>query len=240
MRTAAGASMLRADAGLPFKDIVRAFDTFTQSVIYSLVQFNRKFNESEAQCADYNVIARGATSMVAKEVRGLQIDQLAATLTPEEKIHIDMRKLAVERMKVRDMDDMLVPEDEARRRQSAQDQAAAQQQQSMQQMAEAQMRNVLAESYKNITQGIKNAAAADANNVDTALALMESGLNAALNGGNSAQPQPSPDAPGNDPANQGPPGSGGAAPVDQAPQGGGAGGPDAGDAGQGGGMPGGM
>jgi hypothetical protein len=63
MRTAAGASMLRGDAALPFKDIVRNFDTFKQSVILSLVQFNKKFNPGLAQAGDYNVIARGATSL---------------------------------------------------------------------------------------------------------------------------------------------------------------------------------
>jgi hypothetical protein len=44
MRTAAGASMLRGDAALPFKDIIRNFDSFKQSQILSLVQFNKKFN----------------------------------------------------------------------------------------------------------------------------------------------------------------------------------------------------
>ena len=33
MRTAAGASMLRGDAALPFKDIVRSFDTFAAITI---------------------------------------------------------------------------------------------------------------------------------------------------------------------------------------------------------------
>ena len=43
-RTAAGASMLRGDAALPFKDMIRAFDTFTQSIVNSVVVFNQKFN----------------------------------------------------------------------------------------------------------------------------------------------------------------------------------------------------
>ena len=129
MRTAAGASMLRGDAALPFKDIIRNFDIFTQSVINSLVQFNRKFNPDLAPEGDYNVIARGATSLIAKEVRGMQVDQLAATLTPAEAMHIDERKLIEARVKVRDLGDLLVPPDEAKRRQAQQ----AQQQQVMQQ-----------------------------------------------------------------------------------------------------------
>jgi hypothetical protein len=77
MRTAAGASMLRGDAALPFKDIVRNFDFFTQSVILSLVHFNKKFNPALAPEGDYDVIARGATSLIAKEVRGMQVDSLS-------------------------------------------------------------------------------------------------------------------------------------------------------------------
>ena len=83
---------MRGDAALPFKDIVRNYDSFTQSVIWSLVQFNRKFNPDEAPEGDYDVIARGATSLIAKEVRGAQIDMLSQTLTPEERDHVDERK----------------------------------------------------------------------------------------------------------------------------------------------------
>ena len=45
--------MLRGDAALPFKDVVRAYDRFTQSVLLSLVQFNRKFNPKRAAAGDY-------------------------------------------------------------------------------------------------------------------------------------------------------------------------------------------
>ena len=56
MRTAAGASAIRGDAALPFKDVVRNYDSFTQSVIQSLVQFNRRFNPALAPAGDYNVV----------------------------------------------------------------------------------------------------------------------------------------------------------------------------------------
>ena len=101
---------------------------FTQSLITSVVIFNRKFNPQQAQAGDYNIIARGATSLIAKEVRGMQVDQLAATLRPEELIHIDERKLIEARLKVRDLGDLLVSPDEAERRQAAQAQAQQAQQ----------------------------------------------------------------------------------------------------------------
>lgn len=176
MRTAAGASMLRGDAALPFKDIVRSFDGFTQSVMDSLVQFNRKFNPDKAPEGDYNVIARGATSLIAKEVRGMQMDQLVQTLKPEEMMHVDMRKLTKARFAVRDMADLLVSEEEADRRQAAADQQNQAQQAKQMEMIEAQIREALANAFKNIAQGQKNAAATDATQVNTALALLETGV----------------------------------------------------------------
>ena len=176
MRTAAGASMLRGDAALPFKDIVRAFDQFTMSVIESLVQFNRKFNPDLAPEADYNVIARGATSLIAKEVRGMQADQMVSSLQPEERIRVDWEKLTDARFKARDMEGMLVSEDEARRREAAQSQQQQKQADQQQQMVEAQIRKLLSDAYKNIAQGQKNTANADVASIKGALDLLEKGL----------------------------------------------------------------
>ena len=175
MRTAAGASMLRGDAALPFKDIVRNFDGFTQSVIESLVQFNRKFNPSLAPAGDYNVIARGATSLIAKEVRGMQIDMLSQTLTEEERDHIDERKFVKAKFAVRDMEDMLVSESEAKQRKDSRGQAMSQQQDMQRKMLESEIRETLARAYKEITQGSKNASAADAKTAVTAIEIMKKG-----------------------------------------------------------------
>lgn len=176
MRTAAGASMLRGDAALPFKDIVRNFDKLTQSVIESLICFNRKLNPGEPGAADYNVIARGATSLVAKEVRGMQVDQLAGTLTPEEKAHVDMRKLVSARMATRDLLDMLKPQDQVDREQAQQAQTAQAQQDLADAIQRATERKLLSEGFKNITQGNKNSATAEATTVDNALSLLEQGV----------------------------------------------------------------
>jgi hypothetical protein len=220
MRTAAGASMIRGDAALPFKDIVRNFDSFTQSVIQSIVFFNRKFNPNDCPDGDYNVIARGATSLVAKEVRGLQMDQLAVSLTPQEWLHVDERKFAKQRFLVRDMGDLLVSDEEAERRKVAQQQSAQQQQQQQQELAEANIRKLLSDAFKNIAQGQKNTANADAANVDTALQLMEgalggpSGATGTASNSNGAQPSPQGAGPGglngSNFDQQPPPGNGGA------------------------------
>ena len=176
MRTAAGASMLRGDAALPFKDIVRNFDFFTQSVILSLVEFNKKFNPSMAPAGDYCVIARGATSLIAKEVRGMQLDMLSQTLTPEERDHIDERKFVEQKFAVRDMTSLMVPEAEADRKKAARQQAAAAAQQQQDALAEANVRKLSADSYKSVSQAQKNSTAADATTAKTSLDILQHGL----------------------------------------------------------------
>lgn len=176
MRTAAGSSMLRADTALPFKDIVRNFDSFTQSWILSLVMFNKKFNPALAPEGDYNVIARGATSLIAKEVRAIQLDTMSQTLSEEERDHIDERKFVEQRFAVRDMEDMLVPPQVAKDRKDARQAQAAQEAEMSRKMLEAQLREVLSGAYKNVTQGQKNAAAADADAVQAAIDILERGL----------------------------------------------------------------
>lgn len=176
MRTAAGASMIRGDAALPFKDIIRNFDTFTQSYISSLVWFNRKFNPSPELEGDYNVITRGATSLIAKEVRGMQLDQLAATMTPEEKMHVDERKMVEQRFAVRDLSGMLVSPAEADRRKENAAAEAQKQAKQQEEMIAAEVRKTLAEAFKNVAQGQKNSANAEATQVQATLSILEKGL----------------------------------------------------------------
>lgn len=211
LRTAAGASMLRGEAALPFKDIIRSFDTFTQSVINSMVLFNRVFNPAQAPDGDYDVIARGATSLMAKELRGMQADSLVQTLKPEQMIHVDERKLVEAQIKARDMDDILVTEDEASRRQQAAAQSQQQQQEQQTQLMEANLRKILSDAFKNIAQGQKNTANADAQLVDTALGILEKGMQNALAGPIAASAAAAGQPPGGVPA--GSPGGGDIAPA---------------------------
>lgn len=176
MRTAAGASMMKGDAALPFKDIIRNFDFFTQSVILSLVYFNRKFNPQIVKEGDYDVIARGATSLIAKEVRGIQTDVLAQTLTPEDRDWIDEESFIRQRMATRDMTSLMLPKEEAMRNRSQRMAAQAEMSDLQKQMLQAEIRNTMADAFKSITQGQKNAATADATTTNAALDILERGL----------------------------------------------------------------
>jgi hypothetical protein len=164
LRTTGGASMVYGAASLPFRDIVRNFDRFTVSAIHSLVQWNNIFHPQRDQLAgDIRPIPRGATSLMAKEVRSYALDNLAATLTPEERIYIDEGALLRERLKVRDLPlaDLLVSETEVKRRKDAAAQQATEQQQQMAQMFAAQLQNLQSDTLKQTTQAQKNLDAGD-------------------------------------------------------------------------------
>ena len=210
-RTATGASMLRGDAALPFKDVVRNFDMFTESMIGAMLIFNRHLNQSERNRGDYQAVARGATSLIAKEVLGIQLDNLAQTLTPEEKKYVDMKKLVRERLRVRDMDAVGIVYDDAKCKEidAAEAQAAQAAQQAQQQMMAAQTREILAGALKDLSQAGKNTANAEATSAQVILGALDKGVNPDMVGPSqestnepAGQTQPGPGAGGAAPANE--------------------------------------
>lgn len=177
-RTAAGASMIRGEVALPFKDVVRNFDLFTQSMMSSIVAFNRNFNPKPTIRGDFQVITRGSTSLIAKEMRGMAYDNLATSLQPEERMYIDWHEMAKERFSVRDIDigKVLVDEAEAKRREKAQSDRAAAQQAQTDELMKAEVRKLLADAVKGLTQADKNTAAADATTYNALLGGLENGV----------------------------------------------------------------
>lgn len=178
-RTAAGASMLRGDAALPFKDVVRNFDAFTESVIGAMITFNHKFNPNPSIKGDFMPLATGATTLIAKEVQGVQLDQLAQTLTDEEKRYLNPRGLLRARLRVRDMnvDDVVYDDAKCDQIDQAARDAQAKAQAQADKLAEATVRKTLSDVLKNIAQANKNAAGAEATVANVILAAMEKGLN---------------------------------------------------------------
>lgn len=176
-RTAAGASMIQGLAALPFKDVVRNYDVFTESVIGALVIFNKHFNGKESIKGDFQPVARGSTSLIAKEVRGMGYDELARSVTPGESLYVDWKFLLRERVSVRDMDSrVVVNEAEAKRREDAQAQAQAEQKKMQDDMMRAEIRKTLAEAVKNLTASDSNAAKGEAATYNAILTGLEKGI----------------------------------------------------------------
>lgn len=142
-RTQGNMSMILGNTSLPFRDIVRNYDTFTVSVIHSLIQWNRIFDSESALEGDLRPLAYGSTTLMAKEVRAYALDNLATTLTDEERMHIEMRELARHRVKVRDLPESLLrPEAQVRAEMEQQQQMEEQMQQMQTQMQQLQMQQL--------------------------------------------------------------------------------------------------
>lgn len=158
LRTTGGASMLMGNAALPFRDIVRNFDAFTTSVIYSLVKWNELFNREEDIFGDVRPIPRGASSLIAKELRAFALDNLATTMTEDEKLYLDMKALAKHRILVRDLPiaELMVPDEEATRREQARDQERQSGAQLQNQLLQEQIAQLKADTFKATSQGQKN------------------------------------------------------------------------------------
>lgn len=176
-RTAMGASMLRGEAALPFKDVVRNYDVFTESVIGALIVFNKYFNTKPTVKGDFQPMARGSTSLIAKEVRGMVYDSLATSLTPEERLYFNWERMARERVAVRDMDpSVLATPEEIERREKAQAAASEEQQRQAREMFAAEIRSLLASAVKDLSQADKNNAAAQVETYNAILGGLEKGV----------------------------------------------------------------
>lgn len=176
-RTAAGASMIKGDMALPFKDVVRNFDQWTSSVIGSLIDFNEAFGTDPRLIGDYTPVARGLSSLVAKEVLAMSLDNFMATLTDEDKLWIDNRQLLIERASARDLPTTIfVDKSTYESRKAALSQQSKAEKDQQDELIRATVRKILSDAMKNLTQADKNTVAARTDEVNTALQALESGL----------------------------------------------------------------
>ena len=136
LRTSKNASMFLGAAALPIRDTVRNFDVFTVSAISSLVAWNKKYDPNPTRDGDHNILARGSTSLIAKEVLSQALNEFRASITPDEVPHLKTRGMLIARMKANDLplDELLEDEDKAQQtieRNAQMQQAGAQAQQDL-------------------------------------------------------------------------------------------------------------
>ena len=154
LRTQKNASMFLGAAALPIRDTVRNYDNFTVSVVGSLVQWNNKYDPNPDCTGDPVVIARGSTSLIAKEVLSTSLDALRATLTEDELPHIKPRELLKMRMQARDIpiDNLMEPEDVAEQNIAAQQAAAQEAATAQAELIDAQVKEYFTRAAKNLAQ----------------------------------------------------------------------------------------
>jgi hypothetical protein len=101
--TSGGASMRMGMLTVSVKDIVRNFDTFTETVINSIYEWNMRWNPRKDIKGDFKVSARGVSSLVGKEVRMQAMNQFKLSLTPEDWAYIPRRGFLEEMVKTHDL-----------------------------------------------------------------------------------------------------------------------------------------
>lgn len=106
--TSSGLSMLMSSASRGIKEVVSHIDTMTAACIERLYDYNMNYSEDESVKRDCRVIARGSSSILQKEQRQQQLNQLLAQTnnpTDMQIIGIDGRaKLLSETIKAMDVD----------------------------------------------------------------------------------------------------------------------------------------
>lgn len=131
--TAQGTSMRMSAITISVKDVVRNFDAFTEKVIRDLYAWNMEFNPRSDIKGDYGIKAKGVSSLVMKEVRMQAMNQMAASLQPEDWVYIPRRDYLKEWLKAHDLNISLRSEEEAQKI------ISSQQDQRAQELAYAQM-----------------------------------------------------------------------------------------------------
>lgn len=112
--TARGLSMLMGAANIDLKKLVRNFDSgITKPFIGALYAWNMAYSDDPKVKGDYEIKARGSSSLVAKEIRAEALDRFAMQSigTPFES-WIDWEELLRRRMEVQDLDESLMLSEE--------------------------------------------------------------------------------------------------------------------------------
>lgn len=163
MRTSGNLSMIFGAAALPIRDAVRNFDTFTTSFLGSMYDWNMEFNEDATIKGDYQIIARGSTSLIAKEVRAQGLEYMASTLTPEDRIYLKGKQFLMERLKVRDIDfeELLEDDDVVAQKQKEIADQAQRQQDEQSSLIRAQIQDMMGGFIKNLALARKADVGAD-------------------------------------------------------------------------------
>lgn len=162
-RTSGNMSMMMGGANMMTKDTVRAFDKFTSGVIASMLAWNMEFNPKDEIKGDFQVVAKGNLSLVAKEVRGAALDQFVTTLTQEERAILDTYGLLIDRLKARDLPtDRLLPKEDAEAVLQGMRDAASQAAQVEQGLTTAKTEGLTADAESTRVNSQMTAAAADA------------------------------------------------------------------------------
>lgn len=121
--TAAGMSMLMAAANIVIKDLINAWDEgITKPFLEALYRWNMQFNRDPTIKGDFDVKARGAASLVAKEVRAQQLDAFSnATANELDAPYIKRDRMLRQRAEAHELSDVVKTEEEVEQEQQSEE-----------------------------------------------------------------------------------------------------------------------
>jgi hypothetical protein len=107
-RTAAGLSMLIGQANITLKDQIKYFDDgITSPFIKALYYWNMDFNPKQNIKGDFEIVAEGSTSLVAKEVQAEHLNQFLALTSNDVDLQYINRDVALRQVaKAMDLDEL--------------------------------------------------------------------------------------------------------------------------------------
>lgn len=146
--TSSGLSMLMGAVNIVIKDLLTSFDEgVTIPFIQALYHWNMQFHSDASIKGDFDIVATGSASLVAKEVRARQINEFATLANnPQDAPFIKRHKLNELRAQALELVDCVKTEDEVKQEQESE--AAKAQQQLAQQMQAAQLAELQAKAAK--------------------------------------------------------------------------------------------
>lgn len=179
--TMGGLSMLLGQANIALKDLVANFDEgITKPLITDLYHWNMKFSSDNTIKGDFDVNAKGASSLIAKEVRANTLAQFSATLQPEERQWVKWDELTRQKAEVADLTNIVKSKEDVQAEQnSPMGQMQAQMMQMQQQLQMALMQGQVAESQAKAAKAEAEAAKAHAEAMNKRVEAAYSSMQAA-------------------------------------------------------------
>ena len=172
--TAQGLSMLMSASSIVLKDAVVNFDEgVTRPFITGLYRWNMQYNQNPEIKGDYDVKARGASALMAREVRGQQLLAFGAQVPPEARNAVKWRNFVEELASTMEAAGLVMNEEEWTKMQ--QDPAVQAQQQLAMKTAEATLAKLTAEVQKVLAQVEQLKAQALETKVGAAYSAMQAG-----------------------------------------------------------------
>lgn len=185
--TMGGLSMLLGQANIALKDLVVNYDEgITKPFVSAMYHWNMKFSRDSSIKGDFDIVAKGASSMVAKEVRSQALAMFSSTLQPEERANVKWADLTRQKAEVADLMDIVMSKEEIEEQANSpmaqmQNQMAQMQQQLTMAMQQGQLAELNAKAAKAQADAAKAESEAMLKRVESAYSAMQAAGVAATN-----------------------------------------------------------